>query len=445
MANYFLNKNEKTGLVPTVGVFTLGCKVNQYESRAIEEEFLRRGFSVMPCGQVCDVYVINTCSVTAEADRKARQFIRRAIKNNPLAKIVVCGCYSQRAPDAVLAIPGVDRVIGNENKLSCVDIAEELLSAETAPEPFANVTDIQTAPFEPMKVTGFERTRAYIKIEDGCESKCAYCVIPSVRGKIRSKGIEDILKEAYELASVGFREIVLTGIEIDSWGKDLGDYRLCDLLERIDTIDGIERIRLGSLDPSFMTPQNIERLASLKHLTPHFHMSIQSGCDKTLAAMRRKYNTQMLKSRMDNIRAQIPNVTFTTDIMTGFPGESDADFDNTCAFVQNADFLDAHIFTYSRRPGTEADKMSGHIPEQIKAERATRLEKICSEISAKVRESFLGQRMPVLVEKFENGMSVGHTPNYIEVCFESFDDLRGQTVTVELSALSDTNLIKAKF
>ncbi len=443
MANYFLSEKEKPGVIPTVGVFTLGCKVNQYESRAIEEEFLRRGFSVMPCGQACDVYVINTCSVTAEADRKARQFIRRALKINPCAKIIVCGCYSQREPDAILAISGVDRVIGNENKLSCVDIAEELLSAENSCGPYSSVTDIQSAPFEPMKVTGFERTRAYIKIEDGCESKCAYCVIPSVRGKIRSKGMEDILKEARELASVGFREIVLTGIEIDCWGKDLGQLRLCDLLEKFDVIEGIERIRLGSLDPSFMTPQNVERLAALKCLAPHFHMSIQSGCDKTLAAMRRKYNTKMLKDRMDNIRATIPDVTFTTDVMTGFPGESDEDFDQTCEFVRNAEFLHAHIFTYSRRPGTVADKMTDQIPENVKAERASRLEKICIESSIQTKKSFLGRDLPVLVEKFENGTAVGHTPNYIEVSFETEDDLRGQTVTVKLTELGD-NTVKAK-
>ena len=441
MTVFFDNKT-KIERAPTVGIYTLGCKVNQYESRAIEEEFVRHGFEVLHHGNKCDVYVVNTCTVTAEADRKARQFIRRAASVCDTPRVIVCGCFSQRAPETVAELPGVKYVLGNVDKLSVVTAAEKLLSELADAETRINVTDVSTAPFEMMTVTGFERTRAYIKIEDGCESKCAYCVIPKVRGRIRSKPFDAIVKEAEELADSGFCEIVLTGIETCSWGKDLDDDRdLCDLLTEIDQIDGIERIRLGSLDPSFMTDSTVERLARIKHLTPHFHLSVQNGCDRILALMRRRYNTTMLLTRMQNIRDHIPDVTFTTDIMTGFPGETEEDFTETLKFTEDARFLEAHIFTYSRRPGTEADKMSGQVEERVKSERAARLETKTREISAVIRGGFIGRELSVLVERWENGIVRGHTPNYIEISFKADEDLRGMTVPVVATALSDDGLL----
>lgn len=439
--NVFLNNKIEKEHTPTVGIYTLGCKVNQYESRAIEEEFLRRGFEVLHHGNRCDVYVVNTCTVTAEADRKARQFIRRAASMCDTPRVIVCGCFSQRVPSAVAELPGVKYVLGNVDKLSVVDAAEKLLTMDTDTASEINVGDVFSAPFEMMTVTGFERTRAYIKIEDGCESKCAYCVIPKVRGKIRSKPFDLIIAEAKELAEAGFREIVITGIEICSWGKDLNDKRsLCDLLEEINKISSIERIRLGSLDPSFMTADNVSRLSKISRLTPHFHLSVQNGCDRILALMRRRYNTTMLRERMQNIRDHIPDVTFTTDIMTGFPGETDEDFSETMKFVEDVRFLEAHIFTYSRRPDTEADKMSGQIAENVKSERAAKLETKTKEISAEIRNSFIGRVLPVLVERWDNGIARGHTPNYIEISFETDEDLRGNTVSVMSTCLSESGL-----
>lgn len=438
----FFDNNTKKRRAPTVGIYTLGCKVNQYESRAIEEEFIRRGFEVLHHGKKCDVYVVNTCTVTAEADRKARQFIRRAASVCDIPRVIVCGCFSQHMPETVAELPGVKYVLGNVDKLSVVDAAEKILSSESDQGAEISIKDVSTAPFEIMTVTGFERTRAYIKIEDGCESKCAYCIIPKVRGRIRSKPFDAIIKEATELADSGFCEIVLTGIETCSWGKDLdGNRNLCDLLEEIDKIAGIERIRLGSLDPSFMTAPTVERLSRIRHLTPHFHLSVQNGCDRILALMRRRYNTTMLRDRMRNIRENIPDVTFTTDIMTGFPGETEADFKETLEFVEEAKFLEAHIFTYSRRPDTEADKMSGQVEEKIKSERAARLEAKTGKISAEVKRSFLGRELSVLVERWENGIARGHTPNYLEISFRADTDLRGTTVPVTVTSLSDEGLL----
>lgn len=399
----------------TVGIYTLGCKVNQYESQALSEALERAGYTIgAPSGQ-CDAYIINTCTVTAEADRKVRQFVRRAISSNPDARILVCGCSSQRDPNAIAKIPGVDYISGNASKMSLVDTLTSLLSRPKAGSPDVCVTDIMKAPFEDISVSSFERTRAYIKIEDGCESPCAYCVIPSVRGKIRSKSKDAVLQEAASLAEKGFREIVLTGIEICSWGKDLGDETLCDLLEELDRIPGIERIRLGSMDPHFFSPAHIERLAALTHLAPHIHLAVQSCCDSTLARMRRKYNTAMLAQRMRSLRAAIPDLMFTTDIMTGFPGETEEEFAQTKVFFAAAGFLYAHIFTYSRRPGTEADRMPDQVPENVKIRRSAELEAIRKQTVAELLDACVGRTFPVLFETQENGSAFGRAPNYLGI------------------------------
>ena len=416
-----------------VGIYTLGCKVNQYESEAIAERFVGCGFEILPPTSVCDVYVINTCTVTAESDRKARQFIRRAIKKNPQAFILVTGCMSQTQPEAAAAITGVDYVCGNAQKLSVVDEALRLIeSGKKAEVPTVSVPAPDSLGFEPMQITKFERTRAYIKIEDGCESHCTYCTIPNARGKIRSKAPGDILEEVRVLTEGGCREIVLTGIETASYGKDLDGCTLADLLCKIDQIPNVGRIRLGSLDPSLIKEPFVKRIAAMHSLAPHFHLSMQSGSDRILALMKRKYNTRMALQGMELLRRALPTVQFTTDMIVGFPQESDADFEETLHFVEQAKFLMIHVFPYSRRNGTVAATMQGQIPEPIKHARAARLSALESDIRRNILNSMTGQTVNVLFESYENGLASGHTPEFVEVCCKSDLPLHAMTHSVTI-------------
>ncbi len=426
----------------TVGIYTLGCKVNQYESEAIAERFLSRGFCVQSPTLPCDVYVINTCTVTAESDRKAGQFIRRAIHKNPDAYVLVTGCFSQTSPDKVAKIDGVDYVTGNANKLSVVDAAEVLL-AEGKKRAHAqiNVSAPDACGFENMEITHFDRTRAYVKIEDGCESRCTYCIIPSARGSIRSKAPADVLREVCALCAGGCREIVLTGIETASYGRDLDGYTLADLLSEIDRLPNIGRIRLGSLDPSLMKQAFVDRIAPLRSLSPHFHISLQSGSDNILAAMRRKYNTKMVLDGMERLRRVYPDVQFTTDVIVGFPGETEEDFSRTLAFVKKARFLMIHVFPYSKRAGTPASQMSGQIPEQVKHERVHILSDLEREIRQEILEGYIGRDVDVLFETYENGRMHGHTPNFIEVICPVNTPLYGQTHRVRICATENGECI----
>ena len=399
-----------------VGIYTLGCKVNQYESEAIAENFSTRGFEVRTATEPCDIYVINTCTVTAESDRKARQFIRRAIKQNPHAYILVTGCLSQTQPEAIATISGVDYICGNAQKLSVVDAAISLLEkGEKNDHPIVSCPPPDANGFEQMHITHFDRTRAYVKIEDGCESRCTYCIIPDARGKIRSKASSDVLREVRELTENGCREIVLTGIETASYGKDLDGYTLADLLCEIDAIPNIGRIRLGSLDPSLMKQRFVDRIASLSSLAPHFHLSMQSGSDKILALMKRKYNTRIAREGMERLRRAMPNVQFTTDMIVGFPGETEEDFANTLDFIRKAKFLMIHVFPYSRRKGTPAATMEGQIPEEIKKQRVATLSAAQAEIRKQILDGMIGETAEVLLETFANGTAKGHTPHFVEV------------------------------
>ena len=417
----------------TVGIYTLGCKVNQYESEAIAERFEQEGFSILPPTSACDVYVINTCTVTAESDRKARQFIRRAIKQSPETFILVTGCMSQIQPTQVASILGVDYICGNSNKLSVVDAALRLIqTGKKADAPEICVDAPDASGFEPMKITKFDRTRAYIKIEDGCESHCTYCTIPKARGSIRSKPAKEVLDEVRRLTESGCREVVLTGIETASYGRDLGNYGLADLLEEIDRIPNIGRVRLGSLDPSLIKPSFVERIAKLKSLTPHFHLSMQSGSDNVLANMKRKYNTRMALLGMSLLRSAIPSVQFTTDMIVGFPQETDEDFERTKQFIKEARFLMIHIFPYSKRSGTPAAIMSGQVPEPIKHERAASLAELQKEIRQDILNRLTGSKKEVLFETFKNGIAYGHTPDFIEIQCKSNRPLHAETHTVTI-------------
>lgn len=423
----------------TVGIYTLGCRVNQYESEAVAEIFEKSGCIVMPFDSVCDVYIINTCTVTAESDRKSRQFIRRAVKrHNPNAVIVVTGCFSQVAPEKAAAIDGVDIVCGNSNKTEIPKLVFECMKNKHVSQalPLLCVSDIMNSPFEKMSVEASPstRTRAYVKIEDGCESRCAYCIIPQARGKVRSKHPEDVIAEVRNLSESGCMEVVLTGIETASYGIDFhSNYRLSELLEEVNRIDGIQRIRLGSLDPSVMNERFAERIAGLDKIMPHFHLSMQSGCTRILNLMRRKYTIDTALRNMERLRKLIPDVMFTTDMMTGFPSETDEDFSETLTFCREAKFLGIHIFTYSKRKGTEAEKMPNQVDEHVKRLRSAELSKQNEAIRETLIRDFVSthESVEVLFEQTESGFSMGHTKNFIETSVETSEPLDGQLIEVK--------------
>ena len=421
----------------TVGICTLGCKVNQYESTAIAEALSARGFAVASAEQTCDAYIVNTCTVTAESDRKARQMIRRMLGRNPNAYVLVTGCLAQTDPDSLRAIRGVDFVCGNRTKLAVVDALVRLFQEGAKPKaPALDVPSLSGAPFEPMSISHFDRTRAYIKIEDGCENHCTYCAIPAARGTVRSKPLDDVVAEVRRLTENGCREIVLTGIETASWGRDLSGASLADLLEAVDAVDGIGRVRLGSLDPSVMRPALVERIARLGSLAPHFHLSIQSGCSRTLAKMRRKYNRSMALEAVGRMRDAIPDVTFSADIIVGFPGETDEDFAETLDFCNEVGFLHLHIFPYSKRKGTEASVMPDQIPDSTKKSRLGILENDGKLFKKKLLSEYVNSHRenPVylLVEKCIDGYSSGHREHFVEIKKVKCESEIGEIIPVYL-------------
>lgn len=426
----------------SAGILTLGCKVNQYESEAIAERLRARGFEVVTLGtgaerSVCGGYLVNTCTVTAEADRKSRQMIRRLHALNPAAPIVVTGCTAQTSPDALAKIEGVAAVIGNAEKLRAADLLADLVTglSPALPAPLVDVPPLEAVRFEPMCLASFPRTRVYIKIEDGCENRCAYCAIPGARGPVRSKSPDDVLTEVRGFCAAGCPEIVLTGIETASYGRDFGERSaeaLADLLTRVDAVCGPCRIRLGSIDPSLFRQPFVDAIAPLSSLAPHFHISLQSGCSRTLAAMRRKYNADQARAAMERLRAALPDVQFTTDVIVGFPGETDEDFAETEAFMREAGFLRAHIFPYSRRRGTPADRMPGQVPEEVKRARAAALARIDRESRRAILSAAVERAEPltVLFESFDGTFATGHTPNFMEIKVPSPVSLHGQTRAV---------------
>lgn len=419
----------------TAAIYTLGCKVNQYESEAIAEVLEVNGIKILSPSEICDAYIINTCTVTAESDRKARQFIRRAISKNPNAYIAVTGCFAQTSPEEIAKIDGVDLICGNTDKL---DVAKYIVNFFNGSIEKSNTTvlvkDIQSAQFEDMSINKFERTRAYVKIEDGCENRCAYCIIPSARGKVRSKAPDKLIAEVESLVKNGCKEVVLTGIETASYGKDLHGITLADILCKVDKIKGLERIRLGSLDPSLIKPEFVEKISKLTSLAPHFHLSLQSGSSKILALMKRKYNAEMAMNAINLLKNSIPNVSFTTDVIVGFPQETEADLLETADFIRKAEFLTVHLFSYSNRKGTEASKMKG----QLNSEEKNRRLHILEETAKETKKKFISKQISnspvkkVLFETFDGISAHGHTDNFIEVSVESKKDLRGLILPVQI-------------
>lgn len=412
----------------TAAIFTLGCKVNQYESRAMAERLGAAGAEIREDG-VCDIYIINTCAVTAESDRKARQLIRRCVKLNPGAVVAVCGCSSQLHRDEIQAIEGVDIVCGSADKYTAADSALQLaLDRKHGVALPAESTYKTDAPYDSaMSVTGFDRVRAYVKIEDGCNSHCAYCIIPKLRGPVRSREPQDVLNEIKILAGSGCREIVLTGIETSAYGNGL-----INLLREADGISGIERIRLGSMDPAFCGRAFADAVSELEHFMPHLHISIQSGSSRTLASMRRKYNAETALRNIEYLRERIPRMRFSADIIVGFPGETDDDFADTVSFAEKAGFLHIHIFKYSPRPGTEAALMKNQIPETVKNERAAALASLQRRIKSRLLDSTVSAGRParVLFETANDGKACGHAEDFTEFAVPGDTGLHGQIRSV---------------
>ena len=422
--------------MPSVALYTLGCKVSQYESEAIAERFSERGFRVVSSRSSADVYVINTCTVTAESDRKCRQVIRRLKGINPSAIVAVVGCYSQRAPSE-LADLGVDIIIGTNGKLAVVDRVTELIgdaALDSNREPKILVTPLEGAGFEPMCIKTAPRTRAYVKIEDGCEAKCSYCAISPARGPVRSKSREDVIAEVEALYKSDVREVVLTGIETGSYGRDFDTgYGLADLIVELNERKSAERLRLGSLAPELVGEEFARKVKGADILAPHFHLSMQSGSDRILAKMRRRYTSEMAYRNIEAIREAIPGAEFTTDLMVGFPGETEEDFLKTVEFVKRVGFIACHVFTYSRRDGTPAASYEGQIPEREKKERTRRLIAVAAEVRDGVLRSVVAsaKELSVILETYRDGVYSGHSDEFYEVAVRAGAGMEGEYVRVK--------------
>ena len=395
-------------------IYTLGCKVNQYETQAMEAELTRRGHTLVPFDGEADAYIINTCTVTAVSDKKSRQMIRQARKRSPHAIVAVCGCYAQTDPEAVEALE-VDLVMGTNDRMGFLDRLEAL-----SPDG-GQVVEVDDAlrrrTFERLPAGGLEgRTRAMLKVEDGCVNFCSYCIIPYARGPIRSLPAAEAAAQAAKLAEEGYKELVLTGIEISSWGRDLPDKpELMDLIEAVCAAAPGCRVRLGSLEPRTITEDFCRRGAALPNLCPHFHLSMQSGCDATLRRMNRKYDTERYYESVKLLRRHFDRPGITTDLIVGFPGETEEEFAQTLDFVKKCAFSAMHIFPYSRRTGTPAAAMPDQVPNAVKEERAHRAGEVARELHRTWLEGWVGQTLPVLFEEEKDGLWRGHAPNYTEV------------------------------
>ncbi|MBQ8641071.1 MAG: tRNA (N(6)-L-threonylcarbamoyladenosine(37)-C(2))-methylthiotransferase MtaB [Clostridia bacterium] len=421
----------------TVCIVTLGCRVNQYESDALGEKLEKMGFVLVSPGEKADITIVNTCTVTGESDRKSRQMIRRAAGEG--SAVVVTGCFAQVSAEAAAAIPGVAYVCGNGEKSRIADVVLALAQGQDVEQ--MGVTDIMDAGYDPMRRHTPRRFRSFIKIEDGCENRCAYCIIPAARGKVRSRGKGEILAEAEALAAAGSPEVILTGIETASYGVD-GERRgrygmaLAELLAEVDMVPGIRRVSMGSLEPTVMSEAFVEALAGMKHLLPHFHLSIQSGSSSVLRRMRRRYTAQMALEAIARVRRAVPEATFSADVIVGFPGETEAEAAETMAFVREARFLHLHLFPYSRRAGTEAADMPDQVQENEKKARLKALEELQSGIRREMLENYVNTHREkpvfVLVEQQKGRIANGHSEHFVEINIETDADLNGQIVPVLL-------------
>ena len=411
--------------------YTLGCKTNQYETQAMERLLLEKGHEIGSFEDSCDGYVINTCSVTAVADKKNRAVIRRCRRENPNAVIAVCGCYSQHDPEAIRAL-GIDVIGGSGNRQEFVDMLLDAAGAHAHRERVDNA--LRRREFECLPAGGLEeRTRAMLKVQDGCVNFCTYCIIPYTRGPVRSAPLETAVAQAKALAQRGYRELVMTGIEIASWGVDLpGKPEVTLLIEEICKAVPDLRVRLGSLEPRVVTEDFCRRLSALPNLCPQFHLSMQSGCDTVLQRMKRKYDTARYYESVELLRKFFPECAVTTDMIVAFPGETEEEFAQSLAFIRRCNFADMHIFPYSRRPGTPADKMPGQHNNATKEARSRAAIAVAEEMSCAYRESWVGRTLEVLFEDKDGEFYTGHAPNYVKV-YAKGENLHNEIRTVTVT------------
>lgn len=396
-----------------VAIYTLGCKVNLYESEVIMNSFKKSGYEIVDFEDDADIVIINTCTVTNTSDKKSRNIIRQAVKKHENAVIVVMGCYSQVRSADIKEIDGVDIIIGNTKKSKVVSLVEEYLKNKKS---ITEIDNIMHTDFEAMELDTFEtRTRAFVKIQDGCNNFCSYCIIPYSRGNIRSKEKDDVVSEVKCLVKNGYKEVVLTGIHTGHYGKDKYDYDFSDLLSELCKIDNLKRIRISSIEITELDSKFIDVLKNNKVIVNHMHIPLQSGCDKTLKEMNRKYDTKYYLDKINLIRSIRPNISITTDLIVGFPNETEEDFNNTLSFLRKVKFSKIHVFPYSRRKGTKADLMDNQIDEQTKHKRVKEVLKLSEELEIEYMNKFINTDVLVLIEKYENGIISGHTENYIPV------------------------------
>ena len=423
----------------TVSFYTLGCKVNQYETNAMEQQFIKNNYEIVENTQKADIYVINTCTVTNMAERKSRQMLRRVKEINPSAVLVVCGCYAQVAKNELEQIPEIDIILGINEKNEIVQIVEnyiEKMAEQDKRSQEAEIDDVskQKEFLDFGDVTYTEKNRAVVKVQDGCNMFCSYCIIPYARGRIRSRKIESVVSEIEKIAKEEIKEVVITGIHVASYGKDFDNentskkIRLIDLLEAINKIDGIDRIRLSSLEPTIVDEEFATRLSKLDKICDHFHLSLQSGCDETLKRMNRKYTTQIYRDAVATLRKYYPEASFTTDVIVGFPGETDEEFAKTYEFLKEIDFYRLHVFKYSPRRGTVAEKMPNQIDGNKKEERSNKLIELSNNTENKHNQSYIGKTVKVLFEEFEDGFFKGHTTNYMMVKVAGSEEQLGKFV-----------------
>lgn len=422
-----------------IAIYTLGCKVNQYETQAMEQELTRRGHEIVPFDGAADAYIVNTCSVTAVSDKKSRQMIRRCRKLNEHAVVAACGCYVQTHSDEAAGL-GLDLIAGTGDRMAFLDLLEQ---AAREKEPLTLLDDaLRRRAFEVLPAGGMaERTRAMLKVEDGCVNFCTYCIIPYARGPVRSLPKAEAVAQTRRLREEGYRELVITGIEISGWGHDLKNGEtLIDLLEAVSDAAGEMRLRLGSLEPRTITEEFCRRAARLPNLCPHFHLSMQSGCDGTLRRMNRKYDTARFYESVSLLRQYFDRPAMTTDLITGFPGETEEEFAQTLAFIEKCGFAAMHIFPYSVRPGTKAAAMPDQCTAAVKERRAARAAETAERMKQAYLHGCVGQTYPVLFEQEKGGLYVGHAPNYCQVGVRG-EDLHNAVRNVKIEAVDGDMLI----
>jgi threonylcarbamoyladenosine tRNA methylthiotransferase MtaB len=422
----------------SVAFHTLGCKVNHYETEAIWQLFKENGYERVDFEKSADVYVINTCTVTNTGDKKSRQVIRRAVRKNPDAVICVTGCYAQTSPAEIMAIPGVDIVVGTQDRVKMLEYIEQYKQERQPINAVGNI--MKTRIYEELDVPAFtDRTRASLKIQEGCNNFCTFCIIPWARGLMRSRDPKEVIRQAQQLVDAGYKEIVLTGIHTGGYGEDMKDYNLAQLLRNLEEqVIGLKRLRISSIEASQITDEIIEVLDQSKVIVRHLHIPIQSGSNTVLKRMRRKYTMEFFADRLNRLKEALPGLAITSDVIVGFPGETEEEFMETYNFIKEHRFSELHVFPYSKRTGTPAARMDDQIDEEVKNERVHRLIELSNQLAKEYASQFEGEVLEVIPEELykenpDSGLYVGYTDNYLKVKFEATEDMVGKLVKVKIT------------